>query len=223
MVELNRNNEIKMNTEQLEKKIQIRYAGEAKTACSLSCGSILDYAGISSGEIVVDLGSGRGSDVMKAALEAGKYGFAIGIDFTPEMIETGKALAGKLSISNCEFRLADIDCLPVENNFADVVISNCTINHAPDKSKVYSEIFRILKFGGRFIISDIIAVNPLNDEIKSDHEAWAACYGGAITKEENLLAMETAGFTTVEILEESDPYEKGDAIIKSITWCSYKK
>lgn len=202
--------------------IKIRYAKELN--CCLSCGSSLDFAHLQKGEMILDLGSGRGNDVLKATRYIGKEGKAIGIDITPEMVEIAKKNAEKLNIKNVEFLLGDIENLPLNDSSVDVVISNCVINHAKDKSKVYKEIHRVLKPGGRFVISDIIAEKELPDEIKKDPEAWAQCYGGAITKEEYFTAIALANFTEIEVLEESEPYEKGKdkVLVRSITIKGYK-
>lgn len=208
----------------IKNAIKVRYSNEAHNTCCLSCGSALEYSFLKKGEIVIDLGCGRGTDVIKSIKYIGKEGKAIGIDSTPEMILVAKKNAEKLQIKNVDFILGDIENIPLPDNYADVVLSNCVINHAKDKSKVFREIYRILKLGGRFIISDIIAENPLPDIVKNDPEAWAQCYGGAITRDEYFQSISNANFDEIEILEESNPYEKGKekVLIRSITIKGYK-
>jgi len=205
--------------------IRIRYANEANTACCLSCGSALEYSYLKNGETLIDLGCGRGTDVIKATKYIGKEGKAIGLDSTPEMLEVARKNAEKLRLKNVEFIQGEIENIPLSDNTVDVVISNCVLNHAKDKEKVFKEIYRILKNGGRFIISDIIAEKPLPEEVKNNPEAWAQCYGGAITKEEYFSAIASANFKEIEILEESEPYEKGEekVLIRSITIRGYKE
>ncbi|GIX43098.1 MAG: hypothetical protein KatS3mg129_2831 [Leptospiraceae bacterium] len=214
-----------MNASNIKSAIIVRYTQEANNTCCLSCGSALEYSFLQKGEIIIDLGCGRGTDIIKATKFIGKEGKAIGIDTTQEMLEVAKKNAEKLKIKNAEFILGDIENIPLPDNYADVVISNCVINHAKDKSKVFKEIYRILKNGGRFIISDIIAENPLPHSVKNNPEAWAQCYGGAITKEEYFNSIAEANFKEIEILEESEPYEKGKekVLIRSITIKGYKK
>ncbi|MFN3604169.1 MAG: methyltransferase domain-containing protein [Leptonema sp. (in: bacteria)] len=197
--------------------IKVRYSKEANTQCCLSCGSALEYSYLQPGEVVVDLGSGRGTDVIKATKYIGKTGKAIGIDLTKDMIEVAKKNAEKLNIKNVEFILSNFEEIPLESNSVDVVISNCSINHAKNKEKVFKEIYRILKPKGRFIISDIIAEEELPESIQNDPEAWANCYGGAITKQEYFSCISKAGFKEIEILEESEPYTKEEALIRSLT------
>ena len=201
----------------LKSAINIRYAEMAPSCCSLSCGGALDHANVQKNETFVDLGSGRGNDVMKAARKAGPEGFAYGIDFTEEMIQVAETNRNKLGLNNVKFINAAIDSIPLDDGIADVVISNCTINHAKNKSAVYAEIYRILKTGGRFIVSDVIAEKELPDDVKNDPEAWAKCYGGSIVKEEYFTAIHKAGFSDIEVLELSDPYEKGGVMVQSIT------
>jgi len=206
----------------VDQQIQVRYAKEAKSECCLSCGGAVEHASITPGETVVDLGSGRGNEVIKAARKAAPEGVAIGIDFTPEMLETAEMTAKKLKVDNASFKLGSIDEIPLANNSCDVIISNCTINHAANKHTVYSEIHRTLKPGGRFVVSDIISETVIPPEIANDPEAVAGCYGGAITQENYIQAIGNAGFSDVEILEESQPYDKGGVMVRSITIKSIK-
>ena len=209
-------------TLELKEAITVRYGEEADSCCNLSCGGALDHAAPATGERIVDLGSGRGNDVLKAARMVGPEGRAYGVDFTPKMIRVAEINRKKLKIQNAEFLEGEIHRIPLEDESAHVIISNCTINHARDKSAVYREIHRALKPGGRFVVSDILAEKPLPREVVEDPEAWAGCYGGAIVKEEYFEAMGSAGFKDWEVLEESKPYEKGGVMVISMTIRAYK-
>jgi arsenite methyltransferase len=203
--------------QELKEAINVRYAQEASCCGTLSCGGALDLASPQNGEVLIDLGSGRGTDVLKAALKVGKTGKAIGVDFTKEMLILAETNRKKLKLDHVEFIESQIESLPFLDNFADVIISNCTINHSHDKTKVYSEIKRVLKSKGRAVVSDVISEGQLPEEVVNDPEAWAGCYGGAIPKSEYFDAISKAGFTEIEILEESSPYEKGGVMVRSIT------
>jgi SAM-dependent methyltransferase len=204
-----------------ETSIQKRYASLADGCGSLACGGALALASVGEGEVLLDLGSGRGGDVIRAAQQVGPKGKAIGIDRTPEMIEKAR-LATPPDLDNVRFIACDLAALALETDSVDVVISNCTINHAPDKAAVYREIHRVLKPEGRFVVSDIIAEQALPESVRQDPEAWAACYGGAIPLDEVLAAIRIAGFGRVEILQESKPYQKGGVLIRSMTIRGYK-
>lgn len=206
----------------LEGHINVRYAKEADSCCSLSCGQALDHSHVVEGEIVLDLGSGRGMDTIKAAKLVGNAGQSIGLDFTDKMIEVAEINRNKLNIQNVRFIKGNIESIPLEDKSIDVVISNCTINHSKNKKAVYSEIYRVLKNGGRFIVSDIIAENKLPDSVVNDPQAWADCYGGAIPLNEYYECIAEAGFEMLDVLEESEPYEKGGVMVRSITIRSYK-
>jgi arsenite methyltransferase len=205
----------------LESAVHKRYTSLADGCGSLACGGALDFAAPVEGEVLVDLGSGRGRDVVRAAGQVGPKGKALGIDRTPAMIEKAVSTMPP-DLGNVSFVCCDLAALAVESASADVVISNCTINHAPDKTAVYREIHRILKPGGRFVVSDVIAEQALPESVRSDPEAWAACYGGAIPEDEYLAAIATAGFDKVEIVQQTKPYEKGGVMIRSMTIRGYK-
>ena len=182
----------------------------------MSCGGALDFAAPRQGEVLVDLGSGRGQDVIRAAGLVGPEGRAIGIDGTLAMIEKARS-AVPSSLGNASFVCCDLADLALPSASADVVISDCAINHAQDKAAVYREIHRILKPGGRFVVSDIVAEHPLPESVKSDAEAWAACYGGAIPKADYLAAVAAAGLGGIEVLRETPPYQRGGVTIRSLT------
>ena len=144
------------------------------------------FAHINKGDTVIDLGSGAGNDCFIARHEAGETGKIIGIDFTEAMINKARKNAEKMGYNNVEFRFGDIDDLPVSDNVADVIVSNCVLNLVPDKEKVIKEIYRVLKPGGHFSISDIVLVGDLPEALRKDAEMYAGCVAGAIQKSENL-------------------------------------
>ena len=197
--------------------IDIRYSALAEQTCCLSCGGAINYARPLPGEYCVDLGSGRGTDVLRMAEEVGEKGFVFGVDVSEGMLETARRNASKLGISHVSFIRSDLETLPVADGFADLVISNCTINHVTDKNKVWQEIYRILKSGGRFVVSDIYAVSAIPDEYRNDPVAVSECWAGAVTRETYLKTLFETGFTGIQILEESKPYQKGRAEIASFT------
>ena len=165
----------------------------------LGCGLPTQFARISKGDTVIDLGSGAGNDCFVARHETGPEGKIIGIDFTPAMINKARKNAEKLAFHNVEFREGDIDEMPVNDAVADVVVSNCVLNLVPDKAKVMVEIFRVLKPGGHFSISDIVLVGELPSALREDAEMYAGCVAGAIQKKEYLDQIEKAGFKNILI------------------------
>ena len=197
--------------------INLRYNQLATTECCLSCGGALNYSEVKPGEICVDLGSGRGTDVLRMAEQAGEGGFAYGIDISEGMLETAKANAQKFGVTNVKFIRSDLEKLELPEKTADLVVSNCTINHAADKSAVWNEIFRILKKGGRFVVSDIYSTSPIPEEYRNDPVAVAECWAGSVTREEYLKTLVDAGFQSITILEESKPYPKGKVKVSSFT------
>lgn len=168
----------------------------------LGCGLPTEFAQIKKGDIVIDLGSGAGNDCFVAREAVGTKGKVIGIDFTEAMIMKARENAMKLQFSNVEFIKADIDDMPIKDNYADVVVSNCVLNLVPNKSKVVNEIFRVLKQGGHFSISDIVLIGTLPNEIKEAAEMYAGCVSGAIQKEDYLKIISDAGFKNINIQKE---------------------
>jgi len=175
----------------------------------LGCGNPVALASLKPGETVVDLGSGRGFDCFLAANEVGKNGKVIGVDMTPDMISKARKSAQDAGIDNVEFRLGEIEHLPVADNSADIIMSNCVINLSPDKQRVYKDAFRVLKPGGRLAISDILATQELPAEIKNDLALHSACVGGAATVESTVTMLEQTGFRDIII----DPKEESKKII----------
>ena len=168
----------------------------------LGCGNPVALASIRESEIILDLGSGAGFDCFLAANKAGKKGRVIGVDMTPEMIEKARGNAEKGGYGNVEFRLGEIENLPVADNYVDAVISNCVINLSPDKKRVFEEAFRVLKPGGRLMVSDIVLLKVLPDSIKNSVEAYIGCLSGAIMKDEYVKTIKAAGFQDVRIIDE---------------------
>ena len=166
---------------------------------SLGCGLPTEFAGIKKGDTVIDLGSGAGNDVFVARALVGKEGKVIGVDMTKEMIEKAEQNNSKLGYTNVEFRFGDIEDLPLADNLADVVVSNCVLNLVPDKQKAFSEIYRTLKPGAHFCVSDIVVKGELPTELKKSAEMYAGCVAGAIQQEDYLAIIKEAGFINTEI------------------------
>jgi arsenite methyltransferase len=198
-------------------EINKRYSDLAESTCCLSCGGALSYSEVRINEVCVDLGSGRGTDALRLAEDVGKDGFVYGIDISDGMIKKAKSTADLLGITNVDFIQSTLEELKLGDGIADLVISNCTINHASDKQAVWNEIFRILKRGGRFVVSDIYSSIPIPEEYKNDPLAIAECWAGSVSREEYLEQLKKAGFSSIRIMEESEPYEKGKAIVASWT------
>ncbi len=167
------------------------------------CGNPVALASLKEGDVVLDLGSGAGFDAFLAAKKVGKTGRVIGIDMTPEMIAKAKENARKSKYANVEFRLGEIEKLPVEDDSMDVIISNCVINLSPDKEAVFKDAYRVLKPGGRLMISDLVLTKDLPKELKDSVEAYVGCLAGAIKKEEYLKLIAMAGFKDVKVISES--------------------
>jgi SAM-dependent methyltransferase len=170
----------------------------------LGCGVPIGYLALAAGETVLDLGSGPGLDAFLAAKQVGTTGRVIGVDMTPEMLERARASAAKAGIANVEFRQGRLESLPVENATVDAVTSNCVINLVPDKAAVFAEIARVLKPGGRVVVSDIVLDRPLPDAVARDVFAWCGCVAGASDRREYLAMVEAAGLGEVEILKDED-------------------
>jgi arsenite methyltransferase len=168
----------------------------------LGCGNPVALASLKEGDIVLDLGSGAGFDAFLAAANVGSSGKVIGVDMTPEMIEKARANALKGDYTNVEFRFGEIENLPVSDAEVDVIISNCVINLSPEKGKVFREAFRVLKPGGRLMVSDLVLLKPLPDAIRQSVEAYVGCIAGASMKNDYLAAISAAGFGAVTIVAE---------------------
>ena len=179
----------------------------------LGCGNPVALASLQPGEIVVDLGSGGGFDCFLAAKQVGETGRVIGVDMTPDMLNKARANAEKMQTKNVEFRLGEIEHLPVADNSTDIIMSNCVINLSPDKQSVYRDAYRILKPGGRLAISDIVALEPLPEEIQQNLALVSACVGGAATLDDTRVMLSEAGFIDIKIT----PKEESRSLISEWT------
>ncbi len=204
-------------------EINNRYSKLAVETCCLSCGGAIDHSKPQKGEICLDLGSGRGTDVLRMAEDVGDAGFVYGLDISDGMLKKAETTAQKMGVENVKFLKSQLEAIILEDKSIDLVISNCTINHASDKQLVWNEIYRVLKDGGRFVVSDIYASVPVPDEYKNDPEAVAECWAGSVTKELYMEQLQNAGFDSVDILEESTPYDKGKIQVSSFTVRGFKK
>lgn len=195
------------DNEQIAKSIgysteEINSASEANLG--LGCGNPVALGKIKEGDTVLDLGSGAGFDCFLASRRAGETGKVIGVDMTEEMIEKAKSIAKKNGYKNVEFRLGEIENLPIDDNSIDVAISNCVINLVPDKTKAFSEIYRALKNGGRIYLSDIVLLKDISDDLKNNEELLAGCVGGALLRDDYLTIIKNAGFEVTILSEDKD-------------------
>jgi arsenite methyltransferase len=198
-----------------------------ESVMGLGCGNPTATADLKAGEVVLDLGAGAGVDVFLAANKVGATGRVIGVDMTEEMVDRATRIAMDHGYHNVEFRLGEIEKLPVEDESVDAVLSNCVINLSPDKSKVFQEVYRVLKPGGRLTVSDIVSDGALPDEIKGDSNAWACCIGGALERREYLEKIRKAGFKDVQVVSSNEFDIEGEANqrlarLMSITTKAYK-
>jgi SAM-dependent methyltransferase len=197
-----------------EKALGLGYSQEEldaipEEAMTLGCGNPVAMASLKEGETVLDLGSGAGFDCFLAARKVGKQGKVIGVDMTPEMIDKAETIAKKHGYNNVEFRLGEIENLPIEDGSVDAIISNCVINLSPDKEKVFREAYRVLKSGGRLMVSDIVIEGELPESVRKSLDAWAGCIAGAMEKNAYLNAIRKAGFKEAKIISEFS----GDAYV----------
>ncbi len=185
----------------------------------LGCGNPTALAELKEGEIVLDLGAGAGIDVFLATNKVGPDGYVIGVDMTKEMVEKANKTAKKYGYKNVEFRVGEIENLPVEDNSVDIIISNCVINLSPDKLRTYKEAYRALKPNGRILISDLVTEGELPDKIKRNFDAWAGCIAGALEKRNYIETIRKAGFRDVEIVSQNTYHEPGldNALVGKIT------
>jgi SAM-dependent methyltransferase len=183
----------------------------------LGCGLPTQFARIKPGDVVIDLGSGAGNDCFVARHETGETGKVIGIDFTPAMIEKARANAEARGFNNVEFRQGDIEHMPVTANSADVIVSNCVLNLVPNKHGVFSEIFRVLKPGGHFSISDVVLIGALPEGLRKDAEMYAGCVAGAIQKEVYLELIHATGFQNISIQQEKPIIIPDDILVNYLS------
>jgi len=187
----------------------------------LGCGNPTAIASLKEGEVVLDLGSGAGFDAFLASSKVGESGKVIGIDMTDEMLEKAKENAKKGNYANVEFKKGDIEALPIDDTSIDAIISNCVINLAPSKDRVFKEAYRVLKTGGRLMVSDVVLTKPLPEEIKNNKELLVGCVSGAILKEEYLGLLKKTGFSDVTIHKETPAFLEEYAV--SITYSAFKR
>jgi arsenite methyltransferase len=190
------------------------------TGLSMGCGDPITLASLRPGQTVLDLGSGGGIDCFMAAKKVGENGHVIGVDMTPEMLEKARFNQAKMGFKNVDFRLGEIEHLPVADNTVDVIISNCVVNLSPDKPQVFREAFRVLKPGGRLALSDIVTDGPLPQEIKDSLSAWAGCVAGALDVNDYIADLEAAGFTNIELTPVYFDQETVDEYAKQVDGAS---
>lgn len=195
------------DNEQISKSIgysdqEINIASEANLG--LGCGNPVAMGKIKEGDVVLDLGSGAGFDCFLASKRVGETGKVIGVDMTREMIDKAKSIAEKRNVKNVEFRLGEIENLPIGDNSIDVAISNCVINLVPDKEKAFREIHRVLKNNGKIYLSDIVLIKDISDDIKNNEELLAGCVGGALLRDEYLDIIKKTGFEVTVLSEDKD-------------------
>jgi SAM-dependent methyltransferase/DNA-binding transcriptional ArsR family regulator len=201
------------NSSPIELSKSVGYTGDQilsfpEANMGLGCGNPTAFAEIRPGDVVLDLGSGAGFDSFLAAEKVGSSGKVIGVDMTPEMLEKAKANAVKYGYSKVEFRFGDIEALPVEDKSVDIIISNCVINLAPDKEKVFREAYRVLKPGGRMYLSDMVLLAELPEDLKNNKDLLTGCIAGALLKEDYLRLLKEAGFSVEILSEDSDISER---------------
>ena len=189
---------------------------EEVTGLSMGCGDPITLASLKLGQTVLDLGSGGGIDCFMAAKKVGETGHVIGVDMTAEMLEKARLNQVKMGFKNVEFRLGEIEHLPVADNTVDVIISNCVVNLSPDKPQVFREAFRVLKPGGRLALSDIVTEGPLPQVIKDSLSAWAGCVAGALDVKDYIATIEAADFTNIELTPVYFDQETVDEYVKSM-------
>ncbi len=189
---------------------------EDVTGLSMGCGDPITLASLQPGQTVLDLGSGGGIDCFMAARKVGETGHVIGVDMTAEMLEKARANQARMGFKNVEFRLGEIEHLPVADGTVDVIISNCVVNLSPDKPQVFREAYRVLKPGGKLALSDIVTDGPLPQEIKDSLSAWAGCVAGALDIKEYIVDLEAAGFNKIDITPVYFEQETVDEFVKQV-------
>lgn len=193
-------------TSALSAALQQRYSALATQAVNLSCGATATTVEVAAGEVCADLGCGRGRDVVALAQKVGPTGHVFGVDGSPAMLDAARQRATEQGVKNVTFRESSLEALSLADASVDLVVSNCALNHARDKARVWAEIHRVLKPGGRFVVSDIFAVEPIADEYRNDPVAVAECWAGAETRAEYLAHVAAAGFGELRVEGERAPY-----------------
>lgn len=194
------------------------------TGVSLGCGNPVALADVRAGETVLDLGSGGGIDCFLAGQRVGPDGHVIGVDMTPDMVRLARVNAEKTGARNVEFRLGEIEHLPVDPGSVDLVISNCVVNLAPDKAAVYRDVNRVLRPGGRLVIADTVADRPVPEHLRAQLDSWSRCASGSLDKEAYFATLHAAGFDRIEVLEEHpvDWGDLGEITVSSLTLRAFK-
>jgi arsenite methyltransferase len=195
----NSNDNIDLSASKLYPASELDTLPEEVTGLSMGCGDPITLASLKPGQTVLDLGSGGGIDCFMAAKKVGESGHLIGVDMTAEMLEKARANQAKLGFKNVEFRLGEIEHLPVADGTVDVIISNCVVNLSPDKPQVFREAFRVLKAGGKLALSDIVTDGPLPQVVKDSMAAWAGCVAGALDVNDYIGELKAAGFNNIEL------------------------
>jgi arsenite methyltransferase len=198
-------------------EIDKRYSQLAEQECCLSCGGAFDLSHPREGEVCIDLGCGKGTDLIRLREAVGERGAVYGVDISEGMLAKAMKNIDKFGYTNVSLVRSELEHIELQANVADLLISNCTINHAQNKRAVWSEIHRILKKGGRFVVSDIYSTEPIPAEFANDLVAVAECWAGAITKDEYMKILAETGFENICIVEESKPYAKGKVTVVSFT------
>jgi arsenite methyltransferase len=205
---------VELSASKLYPASEIDTLPEDVTGLSMGCGDPITLASLKPGQTVLDLGSGGGIDCFMAAKKVGETGHVIGVDMTAEMLEKARTNQAKLGFRNVEFRLGEIENLPVADNTVDVIISNCVINLSPDKPQVFREAYRVLKPGGKLALSDIVTDGPLPKVVQDNLSAWAGCVSGALDLKEYIADLEEAGFTDIDITPVYFDQETVDEAVK---------
>jgi len=205
-----------LNASKLYPLSELNTLPEEVTGLSMGCGDPITLASLKPGQTVLDLGSGGGIDCFMAAKKVGETGHVIGVDMTAEMLEKARANQVKMGFKNVEFRLGEIEHLPVADNTVDVIISNCVVNLSPDKPQVFREAYRVLKSGGRLALSDIVTDGPLPQEVKDSLSAWAGCVAGAVDVKDYIAQLEAAGFSNIELTPTYFDQEVVDEYVKQM-------
>jgi arsenite methyltransferase len=207
---------VDLNASKLYPLSELDTLPEEVTGLSMGCGDPITLASLKPGQTVLDLGSGGGIDCFMAAKKVGESGHVIGVDMTAEMLEKARANQAKLGFMNVEFRLGEIEHLPVADNTVDVIISNCVVNLSPDKPQVFQEAFRVLKTGGKLALSDIVTDGPLPQLVKNNMAAWAGCVAGALDVKEYIAGLEAVGFRNIELTPVYFNQQTMDEVVKEV-------
>ncbi len=207
-----------MSDQSVLNAIDIRYSDLAEGSCCLSCGGAIDKSQPKAGEVCVDLGSGRGTDLIRLAEAVGETGHVHGLDISDGMLAKASRTVEKLGLSRrISLHKSDLQTIPLKCSSVDLLISNCTINHAKNKARVWKEIHRVLKDGGRFVVSDIYSITEVPEQYSNDPAAVAECWAGSVTRDSYLRQLSDAGFAQIDIVEKSAPYAKGEIEVCSWT------